>query len=273
MKILFKLLIASCLVGSFVTDARIIRGAGRGGITVSFPTILVLTAETNLLPITGQLRSDYERFGASNTIVTPPGFPMLMSVPNECFVSLDGSMAFTDDPCYYEFDLGDPLQLTGAFSRFFNLAENFQQTWSIYDSSTALDPLFEFSSPFTSVQSTSNPGLREYYRELYLDVPAPPMLTVGEYFVSTEVTFTAPVGFDFYQTDPAAGEQCIMVGDPLVEECFLVTTNLGDSLTYNSIWRERLRVVNSPEPLLIMSLSVLLLFIRSKRNGANLQTR
>ena len=268
MKTFLKLIITCCLFASFIAEAGLIRGAGRGGITVSFPTIIVLTAESNLLPISQQLRADYASFGPSNTVVTPPGFPMLMSVPNDCFVQLGSNQTFDDDPCYYQFNINEPLELTGAFSRYFGLAVNFQQTWRIYDSEDSLDALFEFSSPYTSVQGSSNPTLPGSYREVYLNAPAPGALTYGEYFVSTEVTFNAPDGFKFFQTDPVAGGQCEMVTDD-IEECFLIITATNDTLTYNSIWRERLLVVSAPQAVVLFSFSLMFLLLPKKRSKAN----
>lgn len=273
MKIIFKLLIISCLFVACIAHAQLIRGAGRGGVTVSFPTIIILTAESNLLPISHQLRSDYSSFGPSETVTTPPGFPMLMSVPNGCFVSLGGNNPpFTDDPCYYQFNLNEPLELTGAFSRYFGLAVNFQQIWRIYDSENSVDVLFEFSSPYTSVQGSSSVSLPSSYREVYLDVPAPSTLNSGEYFVSTEVTFSAPAGFKFFQIDSEFGEQCVTVR-PLVVECFLGIRTTSDSLMYNSIWRERLVVVNEPQSMLVFSCSLVFLLALTKRNKASFKNQ
>jgi hypothetical protein len=263
MKIFFTILILICVFASFIADAGLIRGAGRGGVTVSFGTIdlLVPTSEINEF---GLLNWDYysnpDPSLPYDVAGVPPGYPMAMAVPDFCFVSLGSNEPFEDDPCYWQFFEGERLEVTGSTVTFFSLAIH-NITWQIFesDANPYLDtPIFEFDNSFSSIENT---GDRTQRRQLYLDAAMPKDLAPGEYQVQMSMTQTAPVGYTFYSADSFFTEEACF-GDPQNIICSRLGGVSGNTYFRSGI--DRMVVVSEPSFKIIMLTALCGLFIRRK---------
>ncbi|MDP5131404.1 MAG: hypothetical protein NWQ54_11010 [Paraglaciecola sp.] len=258
-----KGLIISSLLISFIADAGLIRGAGRGGITVSFGTIdlLVPTSEINEF---GLLNWDYysniNPAVPYDSVYVPPGYPMAMAVPDFCFVSLGSGQPFEDDPCYWQFNEGERLEVIGSTVSFFSLAiQNI--TWRIFESDADpfIDaPLFEFDNRFSSVENT---GDRSQRRQLYLDAAMPEDLAPGEYQVQVAVTQTAPLGYTFYAADAIFYDEACF-GEPENIICSRLGSVSGNTFVRSGI--DRMVVVSEPGIVLIILTALCCLLVRRK---------
>ncbi|MCF2947776.1 hypothetical protein L0668_06640 [Paraglaciecola aquimarina] len=258
-----KILIASCLIVSFVTEARLIRGLGRGGITVSFGTqdLLVPISEINEF---GMLNWDYyDNPGAVpyDSVYVPPGYPMVMAVPNFCFVELVPGQPFDDEPCYWQFSEGDQLEFIGSTVVHFSLAIQ-DISWQIFeaDDNPYVDtPLFEFNNSFSAIEDT---GDRAQNRELYMNAPMPADLALGEYQIQISVVQAAPLGYTFYGADTSYTDEACF-GDPGNIICSRLGGVSGDTFIRSGI--ERFVVVTEPSILLIFLTSCLIMIRRTKQ--------
>lgn len=263
MKILLKILILGSLVVSFIADAGLIRGAGRGGITVSFGSIdlLVPTSEINEF---GLLNWDYysivDPSVPYDSVYVPPGYPMAMAVPDFCFVSLGSGEPFEDDPCYWQFSEGERLEVTGSTVSFFSLAiQNI--TWQIFesDANPYFDtPIYEFDNSFSSVENT---GDRSQRRQVYLDAAMPKDLAPGEYQVQISMTQTAPVGYTFYGADAIFTQEACF-GEPQNIICSRLGGVSGKTFFRSGI--DRMVVVSEPSLVIIVFTLLSGLIVRRK---------
>jgi hypothetical protein len=260
---IFKVLIVSCLFASFIADAVLIRGAGRGGVTVSFGSIdlLVPTSEINEF---GLLNWDYfanpDPSLPYDGVYVPPGYPMAMAVPDFCFVSLGSGQPFEDEPCYWQFSEGERLEVTGSTVSFFSLAiQNI--TWQIFerDANPYFDtPIYEFDNSFSSIENT---GDRSQRRQVYLDAAMPKDLAPGEYQVQISMTQTAPVGYTFYGADAIFTQEACF-GDPQNIICSRLGGVSGNTFFRSGI--DRMVVVSEPSLAVIMLAALCCLLVRRK---------
>ena len=238
-------------------DAKLIRGRGRGGVTVSFGTLDILVPETEIIPGFGMLRWDYYNSPPAsnpfNSAFIPPGYPMVMPVPDDCFVELDSGQQFDDEPCYYLFRQNEPLVMTGSTVTHFPLAIQ-DIRWRIFDINADLFfdlPLYEFGTAFSTIEAGP---FDQAEREIYFNAPMPNDIAPGEYRIQIEVTQTAPDGYVFYSADTTQiGESCIF--GPGID-CALIGQVSGKTFIRSNA--ERL-VITANEPTTI-ALIVMALF-------------
>lgn len=251
---------------STFADAQLIRGAGRGGITVSFGSLDLLIPETALNSI-GLLDLDYYRSMPVEDIVgiIPPGYPMVQGVPDDCFVPLGTDEPFEDDPCYYLFyENESTLSFTGStVSYFANAIQN--TTWRIYESGVAFNsedvaPLFEFDSSHTTVGGI-DPSSNNPFANILEFEAAMPDIAPGEYQLVVEMEQIAPEGYFFYSASTFFdAEFCVEIGEDVKEEvCSLYGTSNGTTFTRFALDRLVIEQVNAPATLSILCLALMMI--------------
>jgi hypothetical protein len=243
------------LVYSAVAEAGLVRNAGKGSISISFPTWVVMVPESEL--VVGLLREEYYAAGVPQAS-RGPGEYYISAVPEEdCIVYLDGNTPFEDDPCYWEFYQGEPLDLFGYTQSFFAEAQSLL-SWTISNGTES----WVFSGDDVSVED----GLAwQTRREIYMNAAMPTGLMPGEYSLTASLDMTAPEGFVFYNIDTFISEPACI---PELGGCFRFGSSFGDSWLVTSD-PERFVVlplaVSEPATFGLFSLLLLLLYRRAGR--------
>ncbi|KKO47770.1 hypothetical protein VT06_15125 [Arsukibacterium sp. MJ3] len=243
------------LVYSTIAEAGLVRNAGKGSISISFPTWVTMVPETEL--VSGLLREEY--FAAGVPIAARgPGEYAISAVPEEdCIVYLDGNTPFEDAPCYWQFYQGEPLDLFGYTQSFFAEAQSLL-SWTI---SNGIN-----SWVFSGVDVAVEEGLsQQTRREMYMNAAMPADLQPGEYTLRASLNITAPESFVFYNIDTfISGPACI----PELGGCFRLGNSFGNSWVVTSdLERFVVLPLAVPEPasLSLFAMLLLLLFRRTGR--------
>ncbi|WP_214000781.1 PEP-CTERM sorting domain-containing protein [Arsukibacterium sp.] len=243
------------LVYSVTAEAGLVRNAGKGSISVSFPTWVTMVPETEL--VSGLLREEYYAAGVPLAI-RGPGEYDISAVPEEdCIVYLDGNTPFEDDPCYWQFYQDEALDLFGYTQSFFAEAQSLL-SWTISNGADS----WLFSGADVAVEEGAALQAR---REIYMNAAMPAGLLPGEYTLRASLDITAPEGYVFYNIDTlVSGPACI---DEL-GGCFRLGTAVGNSRLVTSD-PERFVVlplaVPEPATLSLFSLLLLMLYRQSRR--------
>ncbi|SNY45708.1 hypothetical protein SAMN06297280_0943 [Arsukibacterium tuosuense] len=245
----------SLLVYSAAAEAELIRNAGKGSISISFPTWVTMVPETEL--VVGLLREEYYAAGVPQAS-RGPGEYYISAVPEEdCIVYLDGNTPFEGDPCYWQFYQGEMLDLFGYTQSFFADAQSLL-SWTISNGSDS----WVFSGADVEVEE----GLvLQTRREIYMNAAMPAGLLPGEYTLTASLDITAPDGYVFYNIDTLISEPACI---PELGGCFRFGSSFGDSWLVTSD-PERFVVlplaVSEPATFGLFSLLLLLLYRRAGR--------
>jgi hypothetical protein len=259
---IFKVLIVSCLFASFIADAGLIRTVGRGTVSNNSATIVLLVPETQISTHSNYLFYDYySQFGHDAEVVMESGSERIYTVPDYCytFVGDQSQLADYNEPCYWQFALGEQLQLFGFLDHLFDdtIKETFWQiTSATFDES--------YFSPEVSTVARNDSTTQA---DIYLNTAMSTNMVAGEYEVFANFKQTAPTGYVFYQYAWVYSQQiCAQVGDgPNDTECWLPGNVLGSTFENKSV-STRLVItpanqVNSP-PTMVLSLAAMFVLIR-----------
>ncbi len=233
-------------------DAGLIRGSGRGSRTASAAEefYLVNNIHANRLG----LAFDYQAISSTSLQV---GRFAAGAAERGCYREFEFGDPeydnFVDDPCYYQFNLGERLQFTGFTSIFLSNADRIEAIWSIRQGLNR----WQFVSDASNSETT-------------LDVLMPADLIPGEYSVSLTYYFYS--GNDtsfFYNPDNHnnfpnnCGE--LIPGDPNSYTC-AYDYEQRDSLSFGATERMVIlaAVIDSPSSLVLLLFSGLLLIRRMK---------
>jgi len=263
--VIYSLALVLFLFHAFA-DAKLIRGRGRGGVTVSFGSLDLLVPESEINSFDYLNYSYFESMPEVDVVgVIPPGYPMVQGVPDDCFVPLDGTTPFEDDPCYWQFGVNEAdLSITGStVSHFASAMQNI--TWQIFeaDAIPSIDaPLYEFDNSHTVVGPKPTSGTPPFASEVSFNAPMPISLAPGEYQIMVTMEQLAPSGYVFYSADTInSAEACI--GPVNNIQCVRFGEVSGTTFTQVAI--ERLVIVNEPGILLVLFSGLVFVFIRRRR--------
>jgi hypothetical protein len=244
-----KLAIVLLLCLPLATHAALIRNAGKGSVSISFPTWYTIVPEAEMVA-DGLINADYEFITAGYG----PGQGAVNALPTECYVMLGSSdEPFEDDPCYWQFARQEALHLFG-FTYLFLAEADINFEWLISNDSQQ----WLFGSEFSSFQDGP---VNQTQRQVFLDAAMPAGMSAGEYQVSLRMSLTAPQGYTFIFLDTFNPDvYCI---DEL-DGCFRFGSALGNTLQFTSA-TERLVVVSEPATLAFFAAIPLLLSWRRRR--------
>lgn len=133
---------------------------------------------------------------------------------------------FSNDPCSWEFEEGERLELVGDFSMFFDIPEiTYDVSWNISGEGLAFSlPGELITADFTSPDGDSfarGEGVR-------LSAEAPAGLAVGNYFLTVGVTLNAPGRFFFTEDDGAVDFINLCEPNPAYESFISDPANFED---------------------------------------------
>ncbi|MGQ8367191.1 hypothetical protein [Glaciecola sp. 1036] len=257
------------LVFNSFADARLVRGGGRGGITVSFGTLDLLVPMSAINDFSLLDYSYYDSMPSEDRVgIIPPSYPMVQGVPDDCFEPLSGDEPFVDDPCYWEFsETEQTLEFLGStVSHFENAIQNI--TWQIYPANVSVfsptaTPLYEFDNSHTTVNPLQYAGNMPH-KTLAFSAPMPAGIAPGEYQVLLTMEQTAPDGWVFYSGDTISNLDEACLGDPGNIQCSLLGNIRGTTFTQSAL--ERMVVVSTPQSIGIFSIIFLLIMRMRAKN-------
>jgi hypothetical protein len=290
----FKVMIASCLVVSFMTDATLRRFGGRGSETSTSPNSYYLIDDSWVvlypgggLTLDANNYNDAFRasprqsttFGKYKLLVVPFNgcaeefsFGTYAGVPDEFLPVWDGcTWEFTEDDRLFAY--GDfPLYLEGAFDYniVFSITNDSGDRWELMGTDTYADKI---GGSLLPDGDTSSEGM------VFLDAKRPKDLVPGEYSVSVSVEMiSGPDKTFFHYQDENSGLNvgCVTILTP-DDFCF-VSGGLRESetLSFTADFSETLRIlpsivsVNIPNSISLLFGSLCLMFYqRKKRNNNN----
>lgn len=212
-------------------NATLIRNAGKGSVSISFPTWYTLVPEDQIT-FNSFLNADYDFIFASRG----PGQNSVTALPDDCFVMLGPDTPFEDDPCYWQFFVGEPLTLFG-YSRMVLPGADIRFDWSVRNASQQWD----FAASSTEVETG---GPEDTTRELFFNAGMPADLLAGEYLTQIKMTLTAPDGWVFFNLNTFNPEVFCAIADEL-PDCYRNGNIIGDEMVLYSP-TERLQVVSAP---------------------------
>ncbi|WP_019677002.1 hypothetical protein [Arsukibacterium perlucidum] len=246
-----KYAVVGLLFCSFLVEAALVRGAGRGSETATSP-------QSYGLHDNSYFNDSYLLAGAPaiNRVSFTSGELPLLAVPRDCwlilpFDSFPPPEFWQEDPCYYQFELGEQLDFESALIWDFPAAFAAEFSWTLRQG--------EQSWAFSSLRENDfNPA-----------AAMPDDLLPGEYWLTFSSTFYSGPDSDFYYRNNR--DECYPVflddGD---ENCYYYTGNRSDVLSFSSpseqvfILEQRAVQVPLPSTLSLFTGLGLLLFARRK---------
>lgn len=262
MKMLFKLLIVSFLVVSFITDARLIRGSGRGGSSGSTADTYYLIDDIHRNSV-GIDKAYFDTADFPSAYVTG-GIALAYAAPTFCVDynlieenrdrAAAGVALREEQPCVWESQQLENLSIFGAYLIFLSPPSLIDVSWTI--SNGTMDwTLAGF------IDDTGTP---------WLDAPIPADMGIGDYWASVTITQYSGPDARFYHQN-VHDSNLYQCDDTVIPEVCGYTLSSSDFYRSTSA-NELLRIVpttltvNTPDILFIYLGGLLALTSLRKRN-------
>jgi hypothetical protein len=201
---ILKILIASCLIISFVSNAKLIRGGGRGSGTSSTSDDYYLIGDIHRNSV--GIDEAYFDSGAFPSVTISGGIDTAFAAPTECVDynileenerrAAAGVDLLEEEPCVWEFEQNENLVLYGDFLLYFADADLVDVNWLISDGVN--DWNFAGTVNPDSNYLLPDGELADRAGMVFLDVPMPFDMGVGDYVVSVQVTQYSGLDASFY---------------------------------------------------------------------------
>ena len=257
---IFKILITSCLIISFVSDAKLIRGGGRGSETSSTADTYYLINDIHRNSV--GIDTAYFEAGGFPSAYVSGGVDLAYAAPTDCVDysiiaenenrKAAGVELLEEEPCIWEFQQDENLSVFGAYLIFLADPALIDVRWTI--SNGVMD--------WTLAGDIDNTGTP------LLSAPIPFDMDIGDYWATVTITQNSGPDASFYKQN---------VHDSNIVDCDDTVTppvcgyNLSSSDFYRSTsFSEILRIVpttitvNAPATLLIY-ISGFMAFMRIRR--------
>lgn len=201
---IFRILIASCLIISFVSDAKLIRGGGRGSETSSTSDDYYLIDDIHRNSV--GIDEAYFEAGAFPSVTISGGIDTAFAAPTECvdYSIIEenqrredaGVELLVEEPCIWEFEQNENLVLFGDFLLYFADADLIDVNWLISDGVND----WNFAGTVNPDKNYFLPDgeLADKAGMVFLDAPIPFDMGVGDYTVSVQVTQFSGSEASFY---------------------------------------------------------------------------
>lgn len=240
---MFYLLLGSMLCLSFIADAALIRGAGKGNDISSEARNFYRIADSHIDALGVK-----PNFSFTDRATLVQGQIPLFAIPSDCyFEAIFMPPNYVADPCYYQFYQNEMLQLDGYMPMYFENAPLMDLVWTL----TGTD----FSQTFAG----------SHLERATLLNTIMPQLAPGEYQVSAMVTFYAGAGYKFY-TDPSVHSDNLNCGElsPGDENSYSCSYGwaASESLSFSS-YSERVVILAGDKPVDIPLPATVTLFLLS----------
>lgn len=191
MKMLFKLLIVSCLVVSFVTDARLIRGSGRGGSTSSTADTYYLIDDIHRNSV--GIDTGYFDTGGFPSAHVSGGIALAYAAPTSCVDyslieeneqrAAAGVELLEEEPCIWESQQHENLSLFGAYLIFLSPPSLIDVSWTISN----------------GTMDWTLAGFIDDVGTPWLDAPIPADMGIGDYWATVTITQYSGPDASFYK--------------------------------------------------------------------------
>ena len=208
-----KYAVVLLLFCSFVAEATLVRRGGRGAETSTNPQSYGLYDNSYLS--TGYL---VQGAPAISTVNFTIGDLELLAVPRDCWLITDllpPPEFWQEDPCYYEFELGEQLDFEGALLWDFPAAYAAEFRWTLRQGEQSWDFISDRSDSFSPAALM------------------PAELMPGQYWLTFTSTFYSGADQDFYYRQ--ARDECYPVfiddGD---DNCYYYLGRKADVLSFSS---------------------------------------
>ncbi|WP_299073232.1 hypothetical protein [uncultured Paraglaciecola sp.] len=280
----FKILIVCCLVTSFVTQAKLIRGGGRGSETSTSPNSYYLIDDSWVVlnPNGSPTLDGYtynDAFSASPRKSTTSGKYDLLVVPFDgcaeeyTYDTYEGvPPEFLPDwgGCTWEFTENERLFVYGDFPLYLENAFDYEVVFTITNDS---GDRWDISGNDTYVDTSGGTVLEDGGETntgmVILDAQRPANLGPGEYKITVSVEmFSGPNKTFFHYQDENSGlnVDCVPTAGP-DDFCFVSSgLNASDTLSFSADFSETFRiVVDSPNSVSLCVSAMLLIFYRRRK--------
>ena len=257
---IFKILVASSLVVSFVTDAKLIRGSGRGSSTSSTADTYYLIDDIHRNSI--GIDTAYFEAGGFPSAHVSGGIDLAYAAPTDCVDysiiednedrAAAGVDLLEEEPCIWEFNQDESLSLFGAYLIFLADPALIDVSWTI--SNGAMD--------WTLAGYIDNTGTP------LLEAPIPFDMAIGDYLATVTITQNSGPDASFYSQN-IHDSSIIDCDDTLIPPVCGYSLSSSDFYSSTS-YKEILRIVptaitaNAPATLLIY-VSGLMALMRIRR--------
>ena len=255
-------MIVGCLMVSFVVDAKLIRGSGRGGSTSSTADTYYLIDDIHRNSV--GLDVAYFDAGGFPSAHVSGGIDLAYAAPTDCVDYLiiqenrdredAGVELLEEEPCIWEFQQDENLSLFGAYLIFLADPALIEVSWTI-----------------------SN-GSKDWFLDGYIDnagiplleAPIPIDMDIGDYWATVTITQQSGPNASFYKQN-VHDTNLINCDDTLTPPVCGYSLNSSDFYRSTS-FREMLRIVpttitvNAPATLFIYLVGLIALKRRRKLN-------